>query len=189
VSNSFRPARTFVLAIVAALALSGFIAGSASATTATFTPQGSTTWSAKSFTLYDNGAAAATCTPTVGWKGSTYTPPSVVMLGFTEGLGQSSAKCNGSSTVNFTVLVSVTGRNEGGYTVTLEGNPGTKSSPYGSYNQTSGGVGAFTNGFGIVSSTVTFNKAHLGKLANGHEVTLSGTFTVTTGSGGLMTLV
>lgn len=65
------------------------------------------------------------------------------------------------------------------------------SSPWGNYNVGFYGKpsGEFTNGSGTTASTLSFNEALVGGLvSDSSKITVTGTFNVTTTSGGLLTL-
>jgi hypothetical protein len=67
---------------------------------------------------------------------------------------------------------------------------GTRTAPWeNTYTQSFGtAVGDFTNGSGGTSSTMAFSSDEIGA-ESGHPLTVSGTLTVTTSTGGLLTLV
>lgn len=68
----------------------------------------------------------------------------------------------------------------------------TQKSPFGNYCQTGTATGEFTNGSGGTASTLKFSNPfnEIGRLESGHEVVrVSGTLTVTTSTGGLLTIL
>lgn len=184
---------------IAALALTGFSTAAAQATTATWTPNGTTQWSAPiKFTLSSSTGGSAYCfiqgTDTTTWSGTVngFEGGSPGFYWLTGGAGKSWAHCNGSETANFNLGVVGGATVEGGvYHVSLEGNPETaRPSPFGTYYQSGKLDGIYKNGSGTTMSTVTFTNQKLGWLyPSGATLSISGTFRVTTGSGGLLTLV
>ncbi len=107
-------------------------------------------------------------------------------------------ECTGGTQLHISMIA--TGKYDtvtGAYSLRSEygGTEGGYLSPYGSYV---GGYGqpsretvaGWTNGSGSTSSTINFNETYLGALESDHsaKITLTGTITATTSTGGLLTL-
>jgi hypothetical protein len=182
---SMKSLRLSLTAAVAVCALFALTASSAFAAPATWSTPGlgTTKWETASFTLSYNGSALACTLYAPTWSG--YTTGS----SFTLSPGsKSTAKCGGS-TVNTSIAVVGDASQSGGvFSLNIPGGWVNNSSPWGLYTQSTV-VGTFTNGSGATPSTVTFNNVTIGvNQATGLPLTLSGTFTVKTGTGGLLTL-
>jgi hypothetical protein len=190
VDTTRRAAKGMIVTALAALAVLALGAGSASASVAKWTPEGSTQWSASSgFTLKQENGTKASCliasTELSTWAGSAFESNAWLHPG-----SESYARCNGSSTTNFTIIMAGSASlDTGTYHFTLSPIESNQSSPWGTYREFGGkAVGTYTNGSGSTASTLTFNEQKIGTFAGGW-LYLTGTFKVTTGSGGLMTLV
>jgi hypothetical protein len=188
-----RSVRGLAATAVTACALIALMATPALAAPASWSPQGATKW-AGSFTVKLNGGSAKTCTPSPAggaWTGSTNTAygPSTVMLSpspFFDAYVY--ATCTGPTQLSLVVHGNAT-NDSGTYRVTLQQAAAqSQGSPYGLYLQNGQPVGTYVNGSGGTPSTVTFTNQTLGTTAAG-TITITGTLQVTTGTGGLMSLI
>lgn len=193
------------LAVTVALALAGIGSASASASEWPTWVQGETSmkWSASSITVKKNGGSPVSCTwPKTGVSGSrpwggawNYTEGGEAI--FAEGKVANNfgawvgLQCEGKTTFEFCACISALDEQENGsFLMGMLPEPTTYASPYGTYFGDEGTEeGVFLNGSGGGSSTLTFTDAPVGHLGSPSvPVTLSGTFTVTTSTGGALTL-
>jgi len=136
-------------------------------------------------TVKRNGLDPRTCTPETG-SFSGGTSGNLAAIG---NFGYVWFKCSGSTSLQMNMMswawwntltsqysLEVGSNNSGGTTV----------SPWGSYNQ-SATKAIWTNGSGSTNSTLKFENAVIGS-SSGGPITMTGTFTATTSSGGLLTL-
>lgn len=183
--------KALVVTAVAAMAMSALVASSASASIVAAKFSSSTfKLTTTGITVKRSGAEAKACTPSAQtegfWDGASF------WIGNQPG-GETKLSC--PSATNLTMVLygqpkydTVTGEyflkvaDFGTYSLT---------SPWGSYKQVtgSGSTGTWVNGSGATPSTLTFNEAWIGSTVSGSQkITISGTFNVTTTSGGLITL-
>jgi len=179
---------------VAALALAAVTAASASATVvpARFSTTGEFYIKAPSgVTVKKNGESAKSCSMVnpiravefgsgafIGWN-----EPSTQQVQFT---------CSGSGPL----VVMFKGEMKydtvtGAYWLKVADQTVTHGSPWGQYLQNTSGTSQWTwvNGSGSTSSTIALNETYVGNLSGtGEKITISGTLTATTLSGGLITL-
>lgn len=73
------------------------------------------------------------------------------------------------------------------YRLVVAANEAFNPSPWGQYFEEET-VGTWVNGSGSTNSTVTFEEARIGQLSSFETLKISGTFTATTSTGGLLTL-
>jgi hypothetical protein len=178
---SMRSVRLSLTAAVAVCALFALTASSAFAAPATWSASGSMKWTTSSYSLSYNGSSL-TCTPYApswavgGAGGSTFSY-----------FGKPASACGGAFS-NFELTVNGNASQAGGvYSLTVAGGA-VNASPFGGYNQVAA-VGTFTNGSGATPSKVTFTNVTIGTHGTtGLPLKITGTFNVTTGSGGLLTL-
>jgi hypothetical protein len=178
------------IAAVAAMALTAVTAGSASASVVNAKFSTASEFYIKAptgVTIKKNGGSAKSCTMAnmrVASSGSAFIGGS---------LGGTTFTCSGSSplVIQFkgeAKYDTVTGR----YWLQVSDGPSfTQSSPWGEYWQNSSELDQWTwvNGSGATSSTITLNEVRVGYLAStGENITISGSLTATTLSGGLITL-
>jgi hypothetical protein len=183
--------KLFLVAGVAALALSALGAASASATIvpAKFSSTGGIKMTSTGITVRRSGIEPQSCTQFgtyLGWaEGNQFfgSNTSFEYTKFTCPSGKEfQLRIVGSTTFN-----TVTGV----YTVTIGGNGISQWSPWGQYLQSTspGTTATWVNGSGSTASTITFSNATVGKTLEGEKpLSVEGTFKATTESGGLLTL-
>jgi hypothetical protein len=180
-----------LVAAVAAMALGAFSAGTASATV--FRAKFSTSLfklSTAGVTIKKNGAEAKSCTLS----------PAVEMWGEAGGAGfvgsnESQWKVRFNCTDGTYLRMSFNGEakwdsvTEAYFLRVADYTSGSLQSPWGLYSQFTAGTDdwAWVNGSGATSSTITLNERLVGNVG-GQQITISGTLTAKTSSGGLVTL-
>jgi hypothetical protein len=183
--NSRKTLRRLLVAGLTACALSALTAGTAFAAEATWSPAGSMAWTNSSFTLSYNGSST-TCTEYApSWTGVAVGSEYELTNHFP---ATSQATCTGGKL--FEIVAFGVATKEGGvFHISLGASGGMANlpSPFGTYTQDLEAVGKFVNGSGGTASTVTFENQPIGERF-AKPLKITGTFKVTTGSGGLMTL-
>ncbi|HET9154707.1 MAG TPA: hypothetical protein VFN85_11400 [Solirubrobacterales bacterium] len=181
-----------LVAAVAAMSLAAVTAGTASASTlsARFSPASEFYIKAPTgVTIKKNGGSALSCTMATviaGPSGTGFFGSNEPNLGLKFNCGIS-----GSLVMRFQgheYYDTVTGR----YWLQVEDfTVNTLGSPWGNYWQESSGLDQWTwvNGSGTTPSTITLNEVRVGHTVGGENITISGSLTATTTSGGLITLV
>lgn len=188
ISTSLQRRSALAIAVVAALAFSAIATASASATEWV---QGNTTmkWSNSTITL-KKGESSATCS--ASGTGTTTNSGGFANGSVTNGGFVVKASCLGGTKVEFCAcIMAEKSIGAGVYAVKMWnwwGGLPPYTSPFGAYAQGSAQA-TFTNGSGGTASTLSFSNATLGATEpGGVPITISGTFNVTTGSGGLLTI-
>lgn len=188
---------TMIVAIVAALAFTAFATASASAAKWV---QGETSmrWTASSITVEENGGSPVSCS--LEEASSEPIPVFVKMGAVANGYGgvntssgphgyNTELSCDGGQIFEFCACINAGSKiSNGVYKMSMTNRfPGAPwmQSPYGEYAQ-GATTGTFVNGSGGTSSTLTFQKVNMNQIYP--PITISGTFTVTDGEGGLLTL-
>lgn len=194
--NSLRHRKSRVVAaVVTALALSVAVTASASASEWA-QGESSMKWSATTITL-KKGGNTVTCSspalngslPLMGARNSEGTATGMVGNYYFHAL----VSCSGNTKFEFCPCIQDNGsEGEGIFAIStynwLSGSFPEYVSPFGAYSQ--GEMeGVFTNGSAGKPSTLTYSNDVVGETVSGAEpITMSATFNVTTGTGGLLTL-
>jgi len=136
-------------------------------------------------TVKRNGEDPRTCTPE-GGSFSGGTSEGIASVG---GFYPVSFKCSGPSTLQMNFFAKVVWDTVASkYIFQTGGGAGASLiSPWGSYSPAASVKSTWVNGSGSTNSTLKFENTILGN-GTGGNVTLTGTFTATTSSGGLLTL-
>jgi opacity protein-like surface antigen len=182
--------KILLAAAMAAMALSAVGASSASATifNAKFS---SPTFklTATGLTVKRNGGEAKTCTPSAGLEAAVSGSEVYVSNEWT---GASRFTCGGSSLVMRLLARAYYDDVAGRYYLQISDyNEQTLESPWGpKYWQKTSNTDRWTwvNGSEATASTMTLNEQWIGTTTTGEKITMSGTFTAKTSSGGLVTL-
>lgn len=178
------------IAIVAALALSALVASAASASIV------SAKFSSPLFkltttevTIKKSGGEAKTCTLPkaieVFAEGSSFIGSNELQTVRFSCTGGTSLRMSFNGQAKYDTVA------EKYYLNVADPNSQAFESPYGLYLQSTGGTNNWTwvNGSGSTSSTITLNEQWIGSTQTGSaKITMTGTFTVKTSSGGLITL-
>jgi hypothetical protein len=203
-SSSLRRRTASVVAVVAALALSAVAAGSASAATEWVQGETSMKWSGSGISLTLNGGSKTTCSLT----SATGEPePFLYEWGAVQSLETGQAvggvnnlsgpfavgtrlSCEGGKSFELCACVSNIKKVSTGVYQLTDWNKfagwSWAQSPYGEYVVQEAVKGTFTNGAGATPSTLKFENVLMGYGPG--EIRMTGTFTVTTIKGGLLTL-
>jgi hypothetical protein len=181
-----------VVAAVAAMALTAITASSASASivSAKFSPSGALYVKSTGVTIKKNGESAKTCTVS---NIRTEEIGTGAFLGSNEAFGGARFACSGSPGLQLAFYGGMKYDTETGrYWLQISDlSNGSHESPFGPFWQITNGADQWTwvNGSGSTPSTMTLNEVYVGYVGSTHEkITISGTFTATTLSGGLVTL-
>lgn len=186
-----RTPRILLLAALAALAASALLASAASASVlpAKFSSS-QFKLTTTGITIKRNGTEAKTCTP-VGNKLEGFAESNQYVISNELG-GSARFWCSNNTELTMAWLGEAlydTVANR--YSLRIASHSGeTLTSPFGQYLQEPGTTGGtWTNGSGSTPSKLTFSNETLGfTYPGGQKLTIEGTFTVTTLSGGLITL-
>lgn len=138
-------------------------------------------------TIKKSGAEAKTCTF------SPSAPVGLITEGFAQPMnntstGTSNFSCTGSTKLESILWFEATYDTvTGQYKLYCVGDFAERQSPYGLWAE-SAFNGSWNNGSGTTQSTVTYNETQIGQTSTRAPITMTGTFTVTTSTGGLLTL-
>jgi len=191
---STKMAKIVLVAAIAAMALTAMTAASASASIVNAKFSTASEFYIKAptgVTVKKNGGSAKSCTMANIRTASN--GGAAEFVGYNGPFQEVNVVCSGSPSLvmRFYGLAkydTVTGR----YWLQVEDGPSTAlSSPWGEYWQISSGLDQWNwvNGSGTTQSTITLNEVRVGYTTSTHEyITISGNLTVTTLTGGLITL-
>jgi hypothetical protein len=186
-------ARVTVLAVAASLLLAvGASSAMAEVVSAKFSSTGSTKVPTANLTVKKNGIEPKTCNLPVAATGGG-TSGSELYAWNNEVTALMEFSCGGSLSFSL-ALRPATGAYDtvaAAYKMWIYPNPGccaTLKSPWGAYAGGSPFLTGWTNGSGATQSTLTFNENVVGTIGSA-KITISGSITVTTGTGGLLTLI
>lgn len=168
-----------VAAITASPAAAEVVAGKFNSTTVKLATSG--------VTIKKNGGEEKTCTLSGGSVSGSISGSSVIV---SNGVGETVFSCTGGTKLG--VMLWFNGSYDtvsGAYSLRQVSSSHQDTSPWGTYTTANSLNGSWTNGSGSTNSTVGFKDALVGYTnTGGYPITLSGTFTATTGSGGLLTM-
>jgi hypothetical protein len=190
-TSSHRRTKTFLVAAVAALALTALVASSASAAIvpAKFSSS-NIKMTTTGITVKRSNLEPNSCT--LNAPGYSAFALGNEFYGDNDGVGGTTVfSCPSGKAFSFffngkATYDTVTAK----YTITLFKNTELSLwSPWGNYKQSSEATAAWVNGSGATASTVTFNNPTLGLTSEGGKpISIEGTFKATTSTGGLLTL-
>jgi hypothetical protein len=187
--RSRRRLTSIVIALVALTALAAVSASPAAAAkvAAKFSAPTLKLSSGASFTL-KKGAETTSCTLNKGFTAGNVSE-SFVYLQNGGSLGDTEYTCTGGKVFGiFLQMIAYRDTVTGAFTLDDIQSTGTNRSPWGTYGPVLWN-GSWVNGTGGGNSTFTLNEVVIGKLSSsGESIKLSGSFTATTSTGGVITL-
>lgn len=180
-----------LLAALASLALSLAGVAQASASISWLQGEGNVTAKTPTISVKKKGGSSVSCTwnSITGWASSL---EGEALAYFDNALGKVRLSCAGGKEFTFYALMKSEKAISVGkeYAVYIEGGSEGWASPFGTWSQygvAPGGV--FVNGSGATMSTLSFNEVPIGTLKEGGaQLLLTGTFTISRGASGLLTL-